>query len=109
MSAPTPSPEVNVEILKLLLQAAWANDTLAPKEREAVVTLGNRWKVPPDTLLWLLRHLDEGKPLPQPNLGLLRAHREAALAAAERFVGVDGVVDDAEKDFLVTVDQLLGA
>ncbi len=108
MSAPTATPEVNVEILKLLLQAAWANDTLEPSEREAVVKLGNDWKVAPDTLLWLLRHLDQGKPLPQPNLGLLRAHRDATLHAAETFVGVDGVVDDAEKDFLTTVGQLLG-
>ena len=30
------------------------------------------------------------------------------LAAAEWFVGVDGVIDETEKEFLETVAQLLG-
>ena len=56
----------------------------------------------------LLKHLDLGKPLPQPNLGLLRGHRDVVQAAAEWFVGVDGVIDETEKEFLETVAQLLG-
>jgi len=53
------------------------------------------------------KHLDLGKPLPQPNLKLLRQHRDVVLAAAEWFVGVDGVIDETEKEFLVTVGELL--
>jgi hypothetical protein len=41
-------------------------------------------------------------------MGLLKTHRQAALQAAEWFIGVDGVIDDAEKDFVATVEQLLG-
>ena len=108
MNSPSPIAEVNVETLKLLLQAAWADDTLDPKEREAVVKLGTKWGVPEETMSMLLKHLDLGKPLPQPNLGLLRQHRELVLAAAEWFVGVDGVIEESEKEFLVTVGELLG-
>ena len=108
MNRPSPSVEVNVETLKLLLQVAWADDTLDPKEREAVVKVGPAWGVPQDTMDLLLKHLDLGKPLPQPNLKLLREHRAVVLAAAEWFVGVDGVIDETEKEFLVTVGELLG-
>ncbi len=108
MNRPSPIPEVNVETLKLLLQVAWADDTLDPKERAAVAEVGPKWGVPEDVLAMLLKHLDLGKPLPQPNLGLLRQHRDVVLAAAEWFVGVDGVIDETEKEFLVTVRQLLG-
>lgn len=108
MNRPSPIAEVNVETLKLLLQAAWADDTLDPKEREAVEQLGPRWGIPAETMTMLLKHLDLGKPLPQPNLGLLRQHRAVVLAASEWFVGVDGVIDETEKEFLVTVSELLG-
>lgn len=108
MNRPSTNPEVNVETLKLLLQVAWADDTLEPAERAAVADLGAKWGLPADLVEWLLKHLDMGKPLPQPNLALLRQHRDVVLAAAVWFVGVDGVIDEQEKDFLVTVTQLLG-
>lgn len=108
MNRPSPIAEVNVETLKLILQVAWADDTLDPKEREAVARLGPQWGVPEETMALLLKHLDLGKPLPQPNLKLLRQHRDVVLAAAEWFVGVDGVIEESEKDFLATVSELLG-
>ncbi len=108
MNRPSPIPEVNVETLKLILQVAWADDTLDPKEREAVAQLGPQWGVPEETMTLLLKHLDMGKPLPQPNLKLLRQHRDVVLAAAEWFIGVDGVIEESEKDFVATVSELLG-
>lgn len=109
MNRPSENAEVNVETMKLLLQVAWANDTLDASERAAIVELGPKWGVPPATLELLLKHLDMGKPLPQPNLALLRQHRDVVISAAEWFVGVDGVIDETEKDFLSTVRELLGA
>ena len=99
---------MNVEVLKLLLQVAWADDRLEATERAAIAALGPKWGVPDATMQELLERLDMGKPLPQPNLGLLRHHRDVTRSAAEWFVGVDGVIDDQEKEFLATVDELLG-
>lgn len=104
---PSELPEVNVETMKLLLQVAWADDTLEKSERDTIAALGPKWGIPTDLMEHLLKHLDMGKPLPQPNLGLLRQHRDVVMAAAEWFVGVDGVIDDTEKEFLVTVQSLL--
>jgi hypothetical protein len=109
MQRPSANPQVNVETLKLLLQTAWADDTLDPKEREAVAALCERWAVPEEVSRTLLERLDLGKPLPPPNLELLRAHRDVVLAAAEWFIGVDGVIDEQEKDFIATVSELLAS
>lgn len=107
MQRPSANPQVNVETLKLLLQTAWADGALDPKERAAVAALCDQWAVPHEVATMLLEHLDLGSPLPPPNLELLRAHREVVLAAAERFIGVDGLIDEQEKDFLATVSELL--
>ncbi len=98
----------NTETLKLLLQVAWADDQLDPREREFLVKLARAWKVPDETLEVLLGHLDHGKPLPQPNLGLLRADPARVLRAAEAMVGANGVVDLQEKEFIEELKTLLG-
>ncbi len=98
----------NTETLKLLLQVAWANDELDPKERAFLVKLAKAWKVPDATLEVLLVHLDEGKPLPQPNLGMLRTQPARVLRAAEAMVGADGVVDVEEQAFMEELKTLLG-
>jgi len=58
MNHPSENTEVNVETIKLLLQVAWANDTLDAAERAAVVELGPKWGIPPATLEVLIKHLD---------------------------------------------------
>lgn len=108
MDRPSTQHDVNLETLKLLLQVAWADDVLDAKERETVAALGPKWGIDDATMEPLLKHLDMGKPLPQPNLGLLRQHRAEVVAAAEWFIGVDGVIEESEKDFVATVKELLG-
>jgi hypothetical protein len=108
VSAPSNDPVFNTEALKLLLQVAWADDTLDPKEREHIARLGASWQVAADELSRMLEHLDQGKPLPQPNLALLRTRPDAVIAAAEALVAVDGLIDLQEKEFLVMVEELLG-
>jgi tellurite resistance protein len=106
--ASTDDVTFHTEVLKLLLQVAWANDELDPKEREFLVKLGKAWKVPGSTLETLLVHLDQGKPLPQPDLGLLRGQPARVLRAAEAMVGADGVVDLQEQEFMQELKTLLG-
>jgi len=108
MKAPTHDPHFNAEVIKLLLQVAWADDTLDPKERAFVEQLGRDWKVPADVMADLLTHLDLGKPLPQPNLYLLRQRADDVMLAAHALVRADGVVGVHETEFLAMVEQLLG-
>jgi uncharacterized membrane protein YebE (DUF533 family) len=108
LDAPSDDVTFNAEALKLLLQVAWANDELDPREREFLSKLGKAWKVPPDVLATLLEALDQGKPLPQPNLVLLRTNPDRVLRAAEALVAADGVVDEMETDMLAQLRTMLG-
>jgi hypothetical protein len=98
----------HVEALKLLLQVAWANDALDPRERAFLVTLAKAWKVPGPTLEALLAHLDQGKPLPQPDVALLRTQPAKVLRAAEALVAADGDADVEEAAFMKELKALLG-
>lgn len=106
--APSNDPTFNAEALKLLLQVAWADDTLEPEERAFVAALGPAWKVPELVMSVLLDHLDRGKPMPQPNLALLRTKPDTVIAAAEALIAADGLIDGVELNFMDDVRQLLG-
>lgn len=108
MTPPSDDPSFNAEAVKLLLQVAWADDVLAPAERAFVERVGASWKVPAPVMANLLSHLDQGKPLPQPNLALLRTRADEVLAAAAALVAADGTIDAQETDFLAMVEELLG-
>jgi uncharacterized tellurite resistance protein B-like protein len=108
MTPPSDDPVFNAEAIKLLLQVAWADDVLDAQERAFVERVGREWKVPEPVLQELLTHLDLGKPLPQPNLALLRTRRQAVVAAAEALVQSDGTINAQESEFLVMVEELLG-
>ena len=108
MNAPSNNPAFNTEVIKLLLQVAWANDELDPKERSFIENLGQEWKVPGEVMKDLLAHLDLGKPLPQPNLSLLKTKPDEVLAAANALVAADGVIDEQEVEFIKMIEQFLG-
>src|SRR5438132_1515626 len=99
--------ELHTEALKLLIQVAWANDHLHPKEKELLVKLAAAWKVP-KVLDMLLDALAKGAPLPQPNLGIVRARPDKVLVAAQVLVAADGEVDEEEDGMLAELRTLLG-
>lgn len=108
LPAPSTDPVFNAEALKLLLQVAWADDQLDPRERAFVAKLGPAWHVPEAIMTVLLDHLDRGKPLPQPNVALLRTKPDAVIACAESLMAADGIIDAVEADFMDQVRELLG-
>jgi len=96
----------NAEALKLLVQVAAANDHVHEAEREFLRKLASTWKIP-GTLTELFAALDERRPLPQPNLSLLRTQAERVLRAAQALVAIDGDVDEEEHAMLSEVKTLL--
>jgi tellurite resistance protein len=105
---PTDDAAFNTEALKLLLQVAWANDELHPKEREFIGKIGKAWRVPAAELEELLGRLETGKPLPPPDIPLLRTRPDKVLRAAEALVAADGEVDLQEEEMLAELRAILG-
>lgn len=98
---------VALELLKLLLQVAWADDKLHELEVETLQQLA-------DALLPSDRHFEavhawiEGSlPLPSPDLQLLRAHQDEVLLEAKRVMFADKDFAQEEGAMLAQLQQLL--
>jgi hypothetical protein len=78
-----------------------------PSERDLLVKLATAWKVEP-LLDTLLDSLAAGKPLPQPNLALVRTRPEKVLLAAQVLTAADGEVDEEEDRMMAELRVLLG-
>ncbi len=97
----------HIEVVKLLLQVAWSDDALDPAERVEVKAAAEKWGVPADELAKLMARLDEGEPLPVPNLKLLRNKPEIALAAVRKLMLADGKIAQGEAEMLAQIKELL--
>lgn len=107
MSKGTGDVSFDTEVIKLLLQVAWADDVVDPREKEMIFGLARSWFVPEPELKVLMQRLDQGVPLPQPNLKLLRTRPDDVLEAARGLVDVDGKVTTEESEMLEQIKELL--
>lgn len=101
--------DVAFEIVKLMVQVAWADGDIADGEIEQILGLAEHVDVGPTNLAMLATLLRGEEPLPPPDIGLLRQHRSTALSAAEAVARADSFVAPDEKALLEELRSLLGA
>jgi uncharacterized tellurite resistance protein B-like protein len=100
---------VDVEIIKLLMQVAWADGSVAPDEAQAILAHARNAGLGDRALAALDSCLTGKARLPAPDLGFLRQHRQEALSAADKIVRRDAEVSDEEVEIIAQLQQLLGA
>jgi tellurite resistance protein len=99
----------NIEVLKLLLQAAWVDRELSQAERLVIMGLGRSWSVPEGELHTLLDVLKAGGTMPEPDMEVLRTRPDDVLEAARALCVSDGQLAQGEKALLERITGLLGA
>jgi len=111
MSPSAPGPQAPeqfaFELLKLLLQVAWADDEVAPEEAESLLAYARRERLAADKLELLARCLAGREPLPPPNLGFLKERRLDVLRAVKGLLTSDLAVVDEEEKILEQISELL--
>jgi len=100
---------VNVEILKLLVQIAWADHEVVPEETDFILDLAEQANASEFDKELFRQCLRDEAQLPAPDFGLLRQYKQEALAAAERLIAIDRRIADDEKATLAQVRELLEA
>jgi uncharacterized tellurite resistance protein B-like protein len=105
---PAPSPQFASELVKLLLQVAWADHEVAPAEAAALLSFARRSSLPEQELSELQAMLTGRAPLAPPNLGLLKQRRTEVLRAVKELLLSDLAVVDEEEDILSQIAALLG-
>jgi uncharacterized tellurite resistance protein B-like protein len=96
------------ELVKLLLQAAWADGEVAVEETEALHDFAVRSGVTGGELEALDGCLAGLSPLPVPNLGLLKPRRTEALSAVQKLLRADKRMHEDEEALLAELASLLG-
>ncbi|ACY17769.1 hypothetical protein [Haliangium ochraceum] len=103
MSEQGQDKRLHLELIKLLLQVAWADDRVEDFERAHLRAMAQEGGLDAEQSAALEACLDGHAPLPAPDLGFLRAHRDAALAAAQQLMVGDHEVARGE---LIVFDEL---
>ena len=110
MLAPPTTPanaQFAFELLKLLLQVAWANDEIADQEAAALRAFANKSQLSPEQQALLAQCLAGSAPLPPPNLGYLKEHRLDVMRAVKELLMTDLHVDGEEEAILSQIGALL--
>jgi uncharacterized tellurite resistance protein B-like protein len=103
----TTSSSFASELVKLLVQVAWADHDVAPGEAEALVAFGRRSGLSEAELSSLRAMLTGRAPLLPPNLGLLKARRTEVLRAVKELLLSDLEVAEEEEEILSQIAELL--
>jgi uncharacterized tellurite resistance protein B-like protein len=96
-----------VELLKLLLQTAWADMEVQEAERGLVLGRARAVGLPAGRIAELEAYLDGRERLPPPDLGLLRWRREEVLDAVREVLYSDSRMLRSEEVVLQQIEALL--
>ena len=111
MSTPGPSAptegQFTFELLKLLLQVAWADDEINPAEADALLAYARKNRLSQDRLELIGECLAGRAPLPPPNLGFLKERRLDVMRAVKELLLSDLSVGAEEEEILEQISTLL--
>lgn len=103
----TLDPTLALEVVKLLLQAVFADHEVAVEEAHALRDYAVRAGVGEAELETLDACLARRQPLVPPNLGLLRGHRVEVLRAVRKLLASDQRMHEEEEALLDQIVALL--
>src|SRR5688572_18781843 len=107
-AAPAADAAFAFEVVKLLLQAVWADGEVAEEEAEALHDYAVRSGVGAAEIETLDACLTGRQPLPAPNLGLLRGRRTEVLHHVHELVTSDARVHEEEAALVAEISALMG-
>jgi uncharacterized tellurite resistance protein B-like protein len=96
-----------IEIIKLLLQVAAADDDIDPNEAAMVFDLARQWQLPAEDVKSLEQVVVDKGRLPPPNLSLLKARKAEVLQLARTLQYADGSVAADEQAIIEQISQML--
>jgi uncharacterized tellurite resistance protein B-like protein len=107
MTLTAQGPHFAFEVVKLLLQVAWADHEVASQEADALREFARRSELAPDELATLEACLAGEARLPAPNLALLKGRRVDVMRAVRELLKSDSRVHEDEESILDQLAQIL--
>jgi tellurite resistance protein len=107
IAAPSHDDRFNLEVVKLMLKVAWADGQVAPRERQVIMGAARSWHVAEPELKQLMARLDQGDPLPEPDVAVLKPRADDVMTAVRALVASDGKVAQEETALLEKIAAML--
>jgi uncharacterized tellurite resistance protein B-like protein len=96
------------ELVKLLLQVAWADHEVAPQEGQALIAFARRSSLDETEIAAVTAMVTGRTPLAPPNLSVLKPRRTEVLRAVKELLMSDLEVAEEEEEILSQIAALLG-
>lgn len=107
MTLTAQGPHFAFEVVKLLLQVAWADHEVASEEADALRDFARRSELTPDEFATLEACIAGQARLPAPNLALLKGRRVDVMRAVRELLKADSRIRDEEETILDQLAQIL--
>lgn len=104
--SPLPKP-VALELFYLLIRVAWVDLQLSVAEKITIFELGVRLGLDADDTTPIGNALEARRPIPEPNLEVLRSHKMVVMQAVERVITADGELADVELELARSISEAL--
>lgn len=100
--------DLHREVIKLLIQVAWADQEIADEEREHLLETGKASGMSDDELAEIEAALADPSSMTPPDFDLLKRFKQETKRAATVLVRIDGQVSAREVSLLASINELLG-
>lgn len=95
-----------MEIIKLLIQVAWADDQVTPEELAHITEFATKAGMSPEQLGILRQYLDASLPPPIPDFAFLKSHKEDVLLSVMQLIASDDI-EDSEQEIMAEIEIML--
>ena len=101
------TPEVQLELVKVLVAVAWADHRVVRTEVELIRNMVRVLGLTDDTRAQVDAWLSGRQPLPKPDYARLKPHKAAVLAAMRTLVRADDSIAPEEEQMLREIEAAL--
>jgi uncharacterized tellurite resistance protein B-like protein len=106
---PMDDKRITVETIRLLLHVAWSDDDIAPEEYDYIFRMARNAGLTDKDILALDAAMRDRTRLYEPNIEILKPHREEVLAHVQALISADDHIAQAETEILIKIASLLNA
>ncbi|MBT8491809.1 MAG: TerB family tellurite resistance protein [Deltaproteobacteria bacterium] len=100
--------DLHREVIKLLIQVAWADQQIVDEERDHLLTTARSSGLSDEELADIEAALSDPASMTPPDFELLKRYKQDAKRAATVLMRIDGKVSAREVALLASINELLG-
>ena len=99
--------KITIETIRLLLHVAWSDNDIAPEEYDYIFRMARNAGLTDEEIMAFDAAMRDRTRLYEPNIEILRPHRDEVLAHVQALISADDKIEQAETEILIKIASLL--